>query len=59
MPTFVFMTALQKYRIQAADREEALRVAFEALNPDANMKAVIESTIYDEEQGKQFEETKT
>jgi hypothetical protein len=59
MPTFVFMTALQKYRVQAQDREEALRVAFEALNPDENMKAVIESTIYDEEQGKQFEETKS
>lgn len=53
------MTALQKYRVQAKDREEALRVAFEALNPDENMKAVIESTIYDEALGKQFEETKS
>jgi hypothetical protein len=54
VPTYVFMTGFQKYRIQAASREEALEVALRELQPDANTRAIIESTLYDEEEGKRF-----
>lgn len=55
MPTYVFMTGFQKYRIKAADRIEALNVALRELKPDANTRAIIENTLYDEEESERFE----
>ncbi len=54
MPFFRFMTGATRYRIEAADREEAIRIAFEALLPTDDMKAVILNTLYSEEDAKNF-----
>jgi hypothetical protein len=54
MPHFRFMTGATRYRIEARDRDEAIQTAFEALNPTEEMKAVILSTLYSEEDAKAF-----
>jgi hypothetical protein len=54
MPFFRFMTGAAQYRIEAQDRDEALRIAFEALNPTEEMKAVILHTLYGEEEASRY-----
>jgi hypothetical protein len=49
MPKFRFMTGAQHYRCEARDRAEALRVAWQSLQPDENTWAVISATLYEEE----------
>lgn len=56
MPYFVFMTGATRYRIEAQDEEEALRIAFEALDPTEDAKALIRSTLYEENEGKKYVE---
>ena len=46
--SFRFMTGAHSYRIQAVSREEALAYAVHALNADAALTAVIDSTLYEE-----------
>jgi hypothetical protein len=55
MPTFVFMTGASQYRCQANSREEVLKIARDALQPTPEAMSVIESTLYVEDEGKQFE----
>ena len=40
-----------------ASEEEALRLAFEALQPTEDVKELIRRTIYDEEEGKKYEDS--
>jgi hypothetical protein len=56
MPTFIFMTGASQYKCQANSREEVLQIAQEALKATPEMMSVIESTLYEEEQGRQFED---
>jgi hypothetical protein len=51
------MTGATQYRIEATTRDEAIRIAFEELQPNDDTKAVILRTMYDEEEGKRFAET--
>ncbi len=53
---FRFMTGATQYRIEAASREEAIRIAFEDLQPNEDTKEIILRTLYDEEEGKRFSE---
>ena len=53
-PYFVFMTGAARYRVQARDRAEAIQMALEEFRPDANTKAVILATMYDEESAKKY-----
>ena len=46
--SFRFMTGAHSYRIQAVSRAEALAYAVHALNADAALTAVIDSTLYEE-----------
>jgi hypothetical protein len=52
-----FMTGATQYRIEAPSREEAIRIAFEELQPNDDTKAVILRTLYDEEEAKRFAES--
>lgn len=53
-PFFRFMTGATSYRIKARDKEEAIQIALEELNPSEDAKAIILQTLYDEDEGKQF-----
>ncbi len=51
---FLFLSGLAQYRIEARSREEAIRLAFEALSPDENGKSVIRCTMRDEVESQQY-----
>jgi hypothetical protein len=53
-PYFSFMTGAHRYRIQAHSPDEAIRIAFQELNPSEDVKAVIRQTLCDEEDARRF-----
>jgi hypothetical protein len=51
---FKFMSGGNQYRLQAASLEEALKIAFDELEPTAEARAVILHTMVCEETAKKF-----
>jgi hypothetical protein len=53
-PAFTFMTGATKYRIEAQSQQEAIQYIFDTLQPTEDMKAVILSTLCDEEAAQKY-----
>jgi hypothetical protein len=51
---FVFMTGFAQYRIQASDRDEAIRLAIDALKPNADTMNVNLNTMRDEDESQRY-----